>query len=802
MADITLSKAVRSNLLNLQNTADSLAKTQQRLASGLKVNSALDNPTNFFTASALNSRSSDLSRLLDSVSNATQTLEAADNGISAISKLVESAQASARQALQATGRVTESKVVGSSSATFNPEALTSISGDNSVATGTGAGPLGLDAAASITTGSFAADLTNIADIAAVADFDTGAADGSGLLSDASPGGPGLAAGDSVRLQVNGVNYTLNFDASTAAGAARTGSAAAGYNITIGVDQTQANLDDTFNTLLAGSGVSADDGATDDALTFSFTSAVDTVVLSDFITDNATEGNGATLTKLGLNTQGTAYASGTADRIIARNSDFEAFLGAAGNDGETLQVQFGSTSATLTFGTGAGEISTKEDLLSSLNAISGVTATGSATAAGTITLDATDDTDYTSAFTLTAGNSDTNTLFSFDVSSDDAGIDLDSTTALVTTANAQNLITQGAVSQGETLEVKVGDSTKLTITFGTNSGSGQVQTIGELNAALQDLAGGAASVDGNGEINITADNAGDSIVIGGSSGALASFGLTAGEANSLIDGTNIASGDKLTIQVGSNNALTITFGTGTGQVNTQEELTDALGNLAGGTASIDSTTGAITIEATQGTDSITVSSTDSLLASKDAVAASFGLNQGTTASVTTDSATRKDLRAQFNELLVQIDELAEDSGFNGVNLLGGDDLKVIFNEDGSSKLDIGGVNFDSSSLGLSRLSSGYFQTDSNIEDTLDTLDTVISTLRSQASKFGSNLSVVETRQNFTKDTINTLETGAANLTLADLNEEGANLLALQTRQQLSTTALSLSAQADQNVLRLF
>ncbi len=83
-----------------------------------------------------------------------------------------------------------------------------------------------------------------------------------------------------------------------------------------------------------------------------------------------------------------------------------------------------------------------------------------------------------------------------------------------------------------------------------------------------------------------------------------------------------------------------------------------------------------------------------------------------------------------------------------------------------------------------------------------LDTALSTLRTQASKFGSNLSTVQTRQDFTKNLINTLQTGADNLVLADTNEEGANLLALQTRQQLSTTALSLSAQADQAVLRLF
>ena len=99
-SDITLSSAVRNNLLSLQNTADLLGRTQERLATGLKVNSALDDPTAFFTASSLNSRAGDLSRLLDSVGNALQTIRAADDGLEAITALVESAQATARQALQ------------------------------------------------------------------------------------------------------------------------------------------------------------------------------------------------------------------------------------------------------------------------------------------------------------------------------------------------------------------------------------------------------------------------------------------------------------------------------------------------------------------------------------------------------------------------------------------------------------------------------------------------------------------------------------------------------------------------------
>ena len=128
--------------------------------------------------------------------------------------------------------------------------------------------------------------------------------------------------------------------------------------------------------------------------------------------------------------------------------------------------------------------------------------------------------------------------------------------------------------------------------------------------------------------------------------------------------------------------------------------------------------------------------------------------------------------------------------------------MVFNETGTSSLTITGVTFDAAGLGLDAVTGAGFQSDGDIDAVITKLDTALSSLRTQASKFGSNLSTVQTRQDFTKNMVNTLQTGADNLVLADTNEEGANLLALQTRQQLSTTALSLSAQADQAVLRLF
>ena len=183
-----------------------------------------------------------------------------------------------------------------------------------------------------------------------------------------------------------------------------------------------------------------------------------------------------------------------------------------------------------------------------------------------------------------------------------------------------------------------------------------------------------------------------------------------------------------------------------------------------------------------------------------------LGAGSTASVaasaTTYSSTRASLEAQYTSLLTQMTQLSKDAGYNGTNLLAGNNLKVVFNEKGTAFLTIAGVTLDSAGLGLNAPTTGDFQVDANLSNLETALASASSTLRSQASTFGSNLSVVQNRLDFTKGLINALTTGADALVLADTNEEGANLLALQTRQQLSQTALSLSNQAQQGVLRLF
>jgi flagellin len=501
MSDVTLSSAVRSNLLSLQNTADMMAKTQERLATGLKVNSALDNPTNFFTASSLNSRAGDLGRLLDAVGNATQTLEAADNGISAITKLVESAQATARQAQQTSANVDEAAAANG----------TSLANDTAaVATGT----TGL-------TGSNASDSI-------------------------------FTAGDTVTIDIGGTARTYEL-------VANGGAASVGTDLAIELESDGAGTDVDIDTVLA-----------------------------------------AIQTDLQANVD--------ADATVALDS-------------------------------------------------------------GTITVDT------------------------------------------------------GGVGSGD-----------LTITDNTTGDQfGGNTTASDTNAALA------------------------------------------------------ASSDSFTVTVGSGVAQTVDLT----NISSVEQLTTALNSVTG--ASYDATDGRVELLAPNTDDSIVIAG---------AGAAAAGLSTGTTAPTSVANPDRAEFISQFNEIVGQIDELAEDASFNGVNLLNDDDLSVIFNEDGSSKLDIAGVDFSSSGLGLSSLADTGFDTNTAIDAVLDDLETATSTLRSQASEFGSNLSIVETREDFTKSMINTLETGAAALTLADTNEEGANLLALQTRQQLSSTALSLASQADQNVLRLF
>ena len=191
-------------------------------------------------------------------------------------------------------------------------------------------------------------------------------------------------------------------------------------------------------------------------------------------------------------------------------------------------------------------------------------------------------------------------------------------------------------------------------------------------------------------------------------------------------------------------------------------------------------------------------------SKGIVANVSGTISGITFNGEIGNSTRTTSMKQYNEILDQIDQLAKDSGYKGVNLLQGNSLKVVFNEDRSSYLTINGTFADTSDEGLkiSRAEDWTNPDNEAIDASISELENAITSLRNMASEFGNNYSIVENRENFTESLINVLEEGSDKLTLADMNEESANMLALQTRQQLAINSLSLASQAAQSVLSLF
>jgi flagellin-like hook-associated protein FlgL len=166
--------------------------------------------------------------------------------------------------------------------------------------------------------------------------------------------------------------------------------------------------------------------------------------------------------------------------------------------------------------------------------------------------------------------------------------------------------------------------------------------------------------------------------------------------------------------------------------------------------------------------------------------------------------------QFGEVLSQINEMAEDSGYKGINLLQSGELTIEFAPsagDATLKLvGFGGTDTQFTTIGASVTSTDWVSgTDIStavIQSAIDGLETAMGDLRTESKKLSSNLSIITAREDFTSNMTNTLKDGAAKLTEADMNEEGANMLMLQTRQALGTTSLSMASQAAQSVLRLF
>jgi flagellin-like hook-associated protein FlgL len=176
---------------------------------------------------------------------------------------------------------------------------------------------------------------------------------------------------------------------------------------------------------------------------------------------------------------------------------------------------------------------------------------------------------------------------------------------------------------------------------------------------------------------------------------------------------------------------------------------------------------------------------------------------TTALQNSDTTTRKGLASQYNSLRTQLDLLVNDAVFNGSNLLNSTATKLVvfFDATDTTALTITGVNVTSAGLGISAAQSAFANT-TDISTAASLLLTAISTLRTDASNFGGNASLIQTRQDFTTNLINSLTTASNNLVLADTNQQGANLQQLQAQNQLAIVSLGISGQLTQAILRLF
>ena len=249
------------------------------------------------------------------------------------------------------------------------------------------------------------------------------------------------------------------------------------------------------------------------------------------------------------------------------------------------------------------------------------------------------------------------------------------------------------------------------------------------------------------------------------------------------------------------------GSGTATVKTLDQLNSVLAsNNVAVSGSVSSTADTLTFTSTNDAASQTITKTGTAPTGAGVdIQGTTGASVGTVVAAVADAtsqATRTNLVGQYNNIITQIGTTAQDSSFNGINLLANDNLKLTFNETGKSTLNIQGVNFSAAGLGLGSLVSGTdFLDSSSANAIIAKLGTASNSLRSQASALGSNLSIVQIRQDFSKNLINVLQTGSSNLTLADTNEEAANSQALATRQSIAVSALALANQSQQSVLQL-
>ena len=368
--------------------------------------------------------------------------------------------------------------------------------------------------------------------------------------------------------------------------------------------------------------------------------------------------------------------------------------------------------------------------------------------------------------------------------------------------AANTVARASVTSGGQLQI---ESLEENAVLRLSSTGANALSAGGFAALGLDTVVGAED-DGAGAIQQGGTAIAGTILSSGQSAAPQVGGVYEASADLVAAGYLAAAGDDINIQL-TIDGTTTDVGQVTG-ADTIQDVVDRINNagVADVTASFNVDTGRIELEFDSNVGQVELQFNDNA-----ASTTSFGFGTGeadlalggnNASEQFTFVGTSVDLdqfESDFNNIRDQIDQLVEDANYRGVNLLAGDDLETFFNEDRDNTLLTEGVDFTSLGLGIDE---GDFTNAADIQLSIDDVRAALSSVRAFGQSIANDLSIIQTRRDFTESTINTLQAGADDLTVADQNEEGANLLALQTRQQLGVTSLSLAAQSQQSVLALF
>ena len=374
------------------------------------------------------------------------------------------------------------------------------------------------------------------------------------------------------------------------------------------------------------------------------------------------------------------------------------------------------------------------------------------------------------------------------------------TATIGTSTTKAMSFSGGSVGGTAVSIYLNDSETVTGTGGFTGAGSSATTAGTLTIQAADINGGTAvtvAVAATDTVSSTMANINSAVGYNLASNNAGQLKLVDAAGADKINLTGSAAGVLLGVGLAAGAATTASSVATAGAVMSVDQIVSAINANTTLSGNVKASNNAGQLQITNlSTSSLTVTG----------IGTSSGKLDGSAGTTTiSGNTTRANLVTQFNQLKDQLDKTAQDSSFNGINLLNGDQLKLFFNETSTSSLVIQSTNtsgISSSTLSIGSATNTEFQNNSSLDTRLQGLQTALTTVASQASAFGNNLSIVQNRQSFTNNMINTLQTGSDGLTLADTNLEGANMLALQTQQQLSIQSLSLASQANQAVLRLF